>query len=457
MAVFPKLGSFSSDEMWVEKGRLLSRFSLQFSVGMYLDSIRLQNFRTFRDVEIDLVHPDQDFRALNLPKPRLPNLNLLLGNNAMGKTAFLQGVALAAMGPAVGDAGIFPYRLVRREPERRAASPRKRSARALAREVQSDARISARFRPHPQDHAPRGVAMIESEVGIQAKGDLEKLRWLHSDESLWHPIFQSSSDAFFLVGYGATRQVETRERVDLATRRASMFIRAQRIQSLFQDAYSLVPLTAWLPEVRQSNPKRFEEIKTLINRLMGADHFQFDGEMEAGEYVFSRRGLRVPFPALSDGYRAYLGWIGDLLFHVARTCPPKNKLTQNRGIVMIDEIDLHLHPKWQMKVLLVLAKRLPRLQFIVTSHSPLVVGSLEWMNIITMHPAAGESSRPRRIHVPIHGLDADQVLLTDFFGLASTRNGQKQRRLKELTLKARSGDQTAAKELMIQMARGSEA
>lgn len=56
---------------------------------MYLDGIRFQNFRTFRDVEIDLIHPDQDFGRLEIPKPRLPNLNLLLGNNGLGKSAFL--------------------------------------------------------------------------------------------------------------------------------------------------------------------------------------------------------------------------------------------------------------------------------------------------------------------------------------------------------------------------------
>ena len=89
---------------------------------------------------------------------------------------------------------------------------------------------------------PRGIQVVESEVGIQAKGDLEKLAWLHKDEKFWHPIFQATSDVFFFVGYGATRHVERRERVDLATRRASSFVRAQRVQSLFEEAYPWSPL-----------------------------------------------------------------------------------------------------------------------------------------------------------------------------------------------------------------------
>jgi len=124
---------------------------------------------------------------------------------------------------------------------------------------------------------------------------------------------------------------------------------------------------------------------------------------------------------------------------------------------MVDEIDLHLHPKWQMTVLQSLAKELPNIQFIVTSHRPLLVGSLEWMNIIVMQPGPKQSSKAERIEWSVHGLDADQVLLTDFFGMKSTRAPGKKRTLKELTLKARDGDTEAAKELLEQMSREVEA
>jgi hypothetical protein len=423
---------------------------------MYLDWIRLQNFRTFRDVQIHLAHPDQDFTRLGIPRPRLPNLNLLLGNNGLGKSAFLKGVALAALGPAVGDVGIFPYRLVRREPAPRKKGPAQIKARTILPKTHAEARLSAVFRPHAQDHTPAGVVAVESEVGVQAKGDLEPLRWLHPDEKLWHPIFKESSDAFFVVGYGASRRVEPRESFDAASRMSSSSVRAQRLKGLFHEDSTLIPLTAWLPGLSQSNKGRFVQVRDLINRLMGPGHYSFTGEIEGGEYLFSRHGLKVPFPALSDGYRAWLGWIGDLLYHVAMTCPSGKKLVDNQGIVMVDEIDLHLHPKWQMTVLPILGKELPKLQFIVTSHSPLLVGSLEWMNIIEMRPSARESSVPQRIPTPVHGLDADQVLLTEFFGMTSTRAEGKEKQLKALTLKARTGDAEAAKELMVRMSRGLE-
>ena len=409
---------------------------------MYIDSIKLTNFRTFRESEISFIHPDVRFSKGDIPKPLLPNVNLLLGNNGFGKTTLLKAIALAALGPAVGDSGIFPYRLIRREPiTNRLAQP-------------SEAIIEANFTPAEQDDT--NIDRVESRITVTRRGDLESMRWTHPDDKPWHPIFSSSSDAFFFVGYGATRRVEKADRVDVGSRKYSAFVRAQRIQSLFEESYSLIPLNSWLPDLRQGNPGRFKQVANLINKLVGHGHYTFTGEMEDREYIFDRNGLKVPFPALSDGYRAFLGWVGDLLYHICETCPSGKKLVENKGIVIVDEIDLHLHPQWQLTVLNTLSTVLPNIQFIVTSHSPLIVGSLEWMNIIAMMPGENESSKAERIKWAVHGLDADQVLLTDFFGLDSTRAPGKKRVLKDLTVKAREGDTEAAKQLLEEMSRGAE-
>jgi hypothetical protein len=81
---------------------------------MYIDHIEIENFRTFRKTRIEFCHADKVYGD-DLPRPRLPNVNLLLANNGYGKTTLLRAIALAALGPAVGKSGIFPYRLIRRE------------------------------------------------------------------------------------------------------------------------------------------------------------------------------------------------------------------------------------------------------------------------------------------------------------------------------------------------------
>ncbi len=274
---------------------------------------------------------------------------------------------------------------------------------------------------------------------------------MNGDEKPWHPIYSDSSDAFFFVGYGANRRVEKIERVDEAGRRASSFSRARRVMSLFEEAYSLLPLSHWLPRYEARNPGRFKQVKTLVNRLLGRGRYRFAGEMEDSEYIFEHGKVRVPFPALSDGYRALLGWIGDLLYHVCETCPSGRRLDRNEGIVMIDEVDLHIHPEWQMGLLPRLAQSLPGIQFIVTSHSPLLAGSLEWQNIIVARQQRSGSSTLGRFRIDVSRLDADQILLSELFGLGSTRSGNQTRRMRELLERARRGDVDAAGHLMDEM------
>lgn len=408
---------------------------------MYIDRIALKDFRTFRKTELRFTHPDVHLAELGLPLPKLRNINLLLGNNGYGKTTILKAIALACLGPLLDKSGIYAYHFVRREPKKLAIKA---------------ALIDATLTLHQQDARGYGEGLkAETSFSIHRRGDFEDMGWTGPSAELWEPIFQSRSDAFFFVGYGASRRSEQKNRYDKGMRRERLFGRTQRIQSLFEEGYSLVPLSAWLPTVRNNRPGLFRQVVALINKLLGPGHYQFKGETLDGECVFEKNGLKIPLPALSDGYRAYLGWISDLLYHLTQSSR-NTPLDELSGVVLIDEIDLHLHPKWQMEVLPTLAKVFSRIQFIVTSHSPLVVGSLEWSNILAIQQGRTGLSKAVRIDDPVHGLDADQVLLTDFFGLESTRARGSTRRLKQLSLDASKGSIEAAAEMLKVMSEGTE-
>jgi hypothetical protein len=128
-------------------------------------------------------------------------------------------------------------------------------------------------------------------------------------------------------------------------------------------------LANWLPQLTLSNKGRFSQIRKLLSELLPVD-MQFTGKMVERDYAFHFHGSDIPFSALSDGYRAYIGWISDLLYHVVATCPRGMKLTDNCGLVLVDEIDLYLHPIWQRTVIETVSKALPNLQFVFTTHSP---------------------------------------------------------------------------------------
>ena len=124
---------------------------------MYIDQLTLENVRTFAmGTPIQFVHPDRVFRSARiaatssdklLPKPRLPNVTLLLGDNGSGKTTVLRALAAAAFGPAAKD-------LLRDS--------------SFVRFDESTARIFASLQLHAQDHAA-GEA-IESYIELEAQG-----------------------------------------------------------------------------------------------------------------------------------------------------------------------------------------------------------------------------------------------------------------------------------------------
>lgn len=428
---------------------------------MYIERLDLENIRTFTGGKpLVFVHPDGDYRPPRsekaekdprLPKPKLPNVNLLLGDNGSGKTTVLQAIALATLGPAVEDARLPLRPLVRFLPE---SATRKFN---LAKTI-----ICARLLLHEQDGRE---GPLDSRLDIGRRGELESIRYRwkekgeerKEEEKRWSPVFESKNEAFFCVGYGATRRIDAGESLERGSMPKSRFIRGERTQSIFQDSFGLFPLKWWLPELKATNPGRYTQVVEMTNQFLAPADFRFTGDLLNREYLFERGKTLIPLLSMSDGYRAFVGWVSDLLYHICFGCPSGKKLVESSGIVMVDEIDLHLHPKWQMKVIATVAKTLPRMQFVFTSHSPLVAGSLEWMNIITLKVGAKTNRTiAKRLKQSIHGMDADQILLTDFFGLKTTMAPAKRRQLDEITDRIRAGDKNAPLQLIREMSSGTE-
>lgn len=199
--------------------------------------------------------------------------------------------------------------------------------------------------------------------------------------------------------------------------------RYQRVASLFGDDYGLIPLETWLPKIMLAEPRRFAKIADFINSLLPPElgKTKFLNIVEGPILFESAGGVSLPLADLSDSYRTYIAWMGDLIYHLVKCCPEGLDYHEMAGVVLVDEIDLHLHPKWQQHILKQIGENLPKMQFVVTSHSPLVASTLPAANIFVMEQ--DEQGRPSVVHPTreIRGLDADQVLLSPVFGLRNTR------------------------------------
>jgi AAA domain, putative AbiEii toxin, Type IV TA system/AAA ATPase domain len=408
---------------------------------LYVKSLKVENLRCFKQAELEMQYPGK--RQADVP--HLPNINLFLGNNGMGKTTILRALALAALSPIMPQSGYLPYRLVRR------ADPKVSLAKT--------ATIIADVLLHEQD-VPKGK--LDKKIGekvvreeqmsttVIRSGDYESLisgnvpaSNIPDENGIWAEMYNDKSPAFLVVGYGASRRVEDSKNFDESSRRKARVLRYERVAGLFESHVALTPLAVWLPKFQTENPGRYKQTIHLINRLL-PDGASFDGEFMEGDYIFEVNGTRTPFAALSDGYRAYIGWIADLLYHVCTGAPKGAKLVDNYGLVLVDEIDLHLHPEWQRSVAETVSKALPNIQFVFSTHSPIVAGSLNKENIFVMESDSIGASIVRQYDERIYGLSAEKVLLSSYFNLRTTSAAPFVDELRDLSVKAGKGDLKAA-------------
>lgn len=112
-------------------------------------------------------------------------------------------------------------------------------------------------------------------------------------------------------------------------------------------------------------------------------HTRYKNKPE-GELVLSKNGLEVIVDQLSSGERMLFGLVGDLARRLALANPGAEEPLKGSGVVLIDEIDLHLHPRWQRLILFKLRNIFPNIQFIVTTHSPQVLQYVRPEHIILL-------------------------------------------------------------------------
>jgi predicted ATP-binding protein involved in virulence len=125
--------------------------------------------------------------------------------------------------------------------------------------------------------------------------------------------------------------------------------------------------------------------------------------------VVNKAGEELRVNQLSDGEKCLIAMIGDLARRLAIANPTQKDPVGGEGIVLIDEIDLHLHPSWQRMVVPKLIDVFPNCQFVVSTHSPQVLGEIEGQHIRCLYPDQ-EKGLCACIPDQALGLDSSEVL-----------------------------------------------
>ena len=200
------------------------------------------------------------------------------------------------------------------------------------------------------------------------------------------------------------------------------FPRVARVVSLFDERVSLSGSLAWLKLLRFKELEEDVASGSLIASLrsfVNQPGFLPDGARlgritSDRVYFTDGNGAEVAIEELSDGYRSILSLILELIRQLAshygpeHVFDPSSKTVIAPGIVLIDEVDAHLHPSWQRRIGLFLRACFPAIQFIVTTHSPLVCQAAEVGTVFQL-PRPGTSKEGRLVT----GAELDRLLYGD--------------------------------------------
>jgi len=137
--------------------------------------------------------------------------------------------------------------------------------------------------------------------------------------------------------------------------------------------------------IHQEHLNSLKETLDILLKPSGWSNIRYSAT--AGQLVATREGQGdVPVTMLSDGVRNMIGMVADIAYRAIRLNPHlgSSAVKQTEGIVLIDEVDMHLHPEWQQLVLQSLSEAFPNIQFIVTTHSPQVLTTIKKDHIIIL-------------------------------------------------------------------------
>ena len=137
---------------------------------------------------------------------------------------------------------------------------------------------------------------------------------------------------------------------------------------------------------------------------LDADDLDVEYADECGEVQRMSMGL------LSDGYRTVLSMVADIAYRMALLNPALggDAIEKTSGVVLIDEIDLHLHPLWQARILGDLRDIFPRVQFVVTTHAPVVISSVRASHVRLL----GDGDEVRRPSTEVYGGEVGRMLVS---------------------------------------------
>lgn len=421
---------------------------------MFIKQITLRNIRGFSELNFDLTRPDG----------RYAGWTVFTGDNGSGKSTLLKAIAVGLVGKDTSRSLQLSFNRWIRD----GAGQEESSIQLeIVRSEEDDALKEPGQKPSASFPAKILLKNGTKETTLQSTTPAGKPKSYHTpDRTIWSP----DARGWFSCGYGPFRRVfgaspeATRQMVAPTT---------ERFVTMFQEAASLAEVDQWLRHLKHKeleNKDAEREQLALVLELLRDDllpnQITVDRVDSDGLWLKDRNGVQLAWGEMSDGYRAAAALLADIVRHLIgtyglaelteKTATGKTVIKRS-GVVLIDEIDAHLHPAWQREIGFWLRGHFPNLQFLVTTHSPIICQAADPNGLFVL-PEPGSDHQPRPLtdgeYKKVIASRPDTILLTPAFGLKNTRSPRAvdaRAKLAKLEAKERAGSVlTPAEKGMVQ-------
>lgn len=359
---------------------------------MYLKSVTLNNFKAVEKIDIDLK----------------PGINLLIGDNGTGKTSLLEGVAVALSGLFVNVPGVNTKNIMKDDVRIQIKNVGDSSTSMIYCEP-----IIAGCSLRTCDGNDFEWNRIKEELSSKHTkiDDKSVCMWMkkltnQSDTILPIISFQSAARAWRVrrgdFGVELKKKLDDRRCGYIGCLDSSMDVKSIQQWCMKQEVVSVN---------KGKKVAEYEIFKSIISMFMKEinefnDYPEVYYSPQFGELAYKDSKGDMALSKLSAGYQSLLWMIMDLAYRVCLLNPELQDLSHIKGIVLIDEIDMHLHPKWQWNIIKALKSTFENVQFVIATHSPIVISSAKDANLILL------DEKQKAVYLPeCYGYPVEDVLL----------------------------------------------
>lgn len=268
---------------------------------------------------------------------------------------------------------------------------------------------------------------VYTEPVIAEDTNSRALPWLRENALL------PKGKGWFAAGYGAFRRLTRDSKIIVPALQTPL--RYTNFYTQFREDQALEAFELWMIYLdyrisKSNDPQALKQKEwgiKAINKLLPEGN-SFDSIDNNGSIWFNVAGSKVATISLSDGFRSILALAGDLVWRLIEAFPTSSNPLLEEGIVLIDELDIHLHPSWQRSIAGLLRETFPKIQFIMATHSPLVAAGAGYDAVTYRFYKKDNDTIIEQIN-NIFTKSVDQILQSEAFGLVSSYSPETQKKI----------------------------